>query len=102
MSEDGMNPNAKSFGLELALDLAADGIDAVWPAGVDKLPLRGNWYTKDEFKAEIAAANKPWKDVRAAKAVVRQFSKDKPANQLKAKQLLADLKATMVTLISDN
>jgi len=97
MSTDAFNPNAKIYGLELQLDKAVEGIDAAWPAGVDKLPLRGQWYTKEDFKAEVTATRKPWKDVRVAKAVVRQFTQDKPANEAKAKQLLADLKATMTT-----
>ena len=97
MSNNGYDPLGKVYGLELRLDTAYEGIDDVWPDGVDKLPLRGKWYTKEEMKALIDAERQPWKKVRAAKAVVRQFSIDKTGHQQTASQLLEDLKATMST-----
>jgi hypothetical protein len=94
---DRIPADAKTYGLELRLDAAYEGIDKLWPKGVDKLPLRGKWMTKDEFKAAIDAERQPWKVVRAAKQVVRQFSIDKPGHKQTATQLLDDLKNTMAT-----
>ncbi len=97
MSNNGYDPLGRVYGLELRLDTAYEGIDEVWPEGVEKLPLRGKWYTKEEMKALIDAERQPWKKVRAAKAVVRQFSIDKKGNTGTAGQLLDDFKATMAT-----
>src|SRR5579871_4240140 len=98
MSESDRIPaDAKTYGLELRLDAAYEGIDKIWPEGVDKLPLRGKWMTKDEFKAAIDAERKPWKTVRAAKAAVRQFSINKKGHKQTGSQLLDDLKDTMAS-----
>jgi hypothetical protein len=94
---NGYDPLGKVYGLELRLDTAYQGIDDIWPEGVDELPLRGKWYTKEEMKARIDAERQPWKNVRAAKMVVRQFSIDKAGHTHTASQLLDDLKATMTT-----
>jgi hypothetical protein len=95
MSESGYNQDSRVYGLELRLDVAYEGIDKIWPEGVDKLPLRGKWMTKEDLKAAIDAERQPWKKVRAAKAVIRQFSSDKSAHKQTASQLLDDLKNTM-------
>ncbi|HZV02163.1 MAG TPA: hypothetical protein VFF73_35975 [Planctomycetota bacterium] len=95
MSNNGYDPLGQSYGLELRLDTAYEGIDKVWPEGVEKLPLRGKWYTKDDMKALIDAERQPWKKLRAAKAVIRQFSIDKKGHKETAGQLLDDLKVTM-------
>src|SRR5579883_308264 len=95
MGDPTIPDDSKVFGLELRLDKAYEGIDELWPEGIEKLPLRGVWYTKEEFKAEIDSARSPWKKKRAARDVLRQFSIDKPANKLVASKLLEDLRDTM-------
>jgi hypothetical protein len=41
MSDRGIDKDAQAFGLELRLDAAYEGIDKLWPEGVEKLADMG-------------------------------------------------------------
>jgi hypothetical protein len=97
MSDDGLDPNAKVFGLELRLDMAVEGIKSAFPPGVTEVYLRGIPYTQPLLLAEAQNVLAPWKGVRGAKGTIRTFANSKPATIDQGREFLGALLVSMAS-----
>ena len=99
-TSSGTNDNTiVSHGIEQKLDLAVQGLQTAIPAGVTQLSVGQVTYQVADLLAKAQELNKPFKDSRAARAIIRAGSQNRVKDETAAKSFLADLKATLVVLL---
>ena len=77
-------------GIELVADTAINGLKFHVPAGVTSIVVGGVSYQIADLVKLAETLIKPWKDVRAARAVIRQAMDDRPEELAQLKTFLAD------------
>lgn len=96
----GMDPHAKSFGLELRFDHVQAGVKEFGlPAAVTEVVIRGVRYTQAELERKLEELNDPHKRLREAKAYIRQFSRDRRRLTREHREFLADLNASVAGIL---
>jgi hypothetical protein len=96
-----MNGNKKSFstGVERVADAAIKGLQSAMPAGVTQLTVGKVTYTIADLVKLAEGLVKPWKDSRAAHAVIRQIAETRPEDHQKLSGFLADLKISLSSVL---
>ena len=94
-----INPNTVTHGTERSLDAVADGLKLGIPTGITSLLVGGVTYTVADLEKKVAEVAKPWKDVRAAHAVIRAAMASREADERAALSFLSDLRSAIVTLL---
>ena len=89
-----INEKSVITGVELRLDLALSGVMYSYPPSAKQVVLRGVSYDQAGLAAKLEDTAAPWKRVRDAHAIIRQFAQDKPELTKAAIQLLGDLKSS--------
>jgi hypothetical protein len=91
----GMDENAVIRGTELRLDKLVDGLQKA-PATLTQITVNGVNMTVADVLKKVLEVEKPWKDARAAHAVLRALSLSREQDEEKALALLNDVKAGLV------
>ncbi|MEZ0227822.1 MAG: hypothetical protein ACAI25_04300 [Planctomycetota bacterium] len=86
-------------GIELVADTAINGLKFHVPAGVTSIVVGGVSYQIADLVKLAETLIKPWKDVRAARAVIRQAMDDRPEELAQLKTFLADLNYSVATIV---
>jgi hypothetical protein len=92
MGDTSINDDAKVHGVERRLDTVHEAVLNHWPEGVAAITIRGVAMTREQLVARVDEERAAWKRVREAKALIRQFSHDKPEHKRTGTQLLDDVK----------
>src|SRR5262245_40840020 len=95
----GINDDSVLRGIELRLAVAKDGLPGAIPAGVTTIKVGKLTYAVADLVKKIGEVEKPWKDARAAQAVIRAVMQNRPKDLAAAIEFLADLKAALVALL---
>ncbi|HZU99958.1 MAG TPA: hypothetical protein VFF73_24805 [Planctomycetota bacterium] len=99
-TSSGTNDNTiVSHGTERKLDLAVQGLQTAIPAGVTALSVGTVTYQIADLLTKAQGILKPWKDARAAHALLRAVSQSRAQDTTVARAFLADLKAALVVLL---
>src|SRR5580704_9796265 len=96
---DGMNDKSVPKGVELRADTAIQGLQTAMPSKVTDVTVGAVDYKVPDLTTYAQSLVQPWKDARAAHAVLRQFAQDKPAAYQKLIAFLADLKIGMSSVL---
>jgi hypothetical protein len=96
---DGINPKSVKRGIELRADTLIHGLETAVPAGVTQLVVSGVSTQVADLIKEVQDDVQPWKNARAAHAVLRQFTQDRPAATRKLAALIADVKIAITTIV---
>ncbi|HZU95334.1 MAG TPA: hypothetical protein VFF73_01400 [Planctomycetota bacterium] len=97
----GMGPEQVVKGIELRLDTLIAGLQAASAKGFTSLTVLGNPTPITGLLSSAQAAVKPWKDCRAARAVIHAAVQSRPQDVQAARQLLNNVKAALVNLYGD-
>src|SRR5581483_4572632 len=89
---DGMDDHSVAHGTELRLDALITGLSSAASAGITSLMVGGTSMTVAEVLAKAQAKVKPWKDGRAAHAIVRAVAQSRPQDETDARTFLSDVK----------
>jgi hypothetical protein len=94
-----MSGQAVAHGTELRLDTAIGGLAFAIPAGTTSLLMGGTPTPVTDVLAKAQDLVKPWKELRAAHAVIRAHMQNRAASNDAARAFLADLKAALVAVL---
>src|SRR5271170_1729418 len=94
-SVNGLAVNAVPRGIELRTDTAIQGLQTALPPSVTQLVVGSVTYTIPNLITYLQGLEKPWKDARAAHAVIRQVIQDRPQDYPKLHDALSNLKGTL-------
>jgi len=97
-----MSTNSKksfSTGIERVADAAINGLQSAMPAGVTQLTVGKVTYQIADLIKFAEGLVKPWKDSRAAHAVIRQVSETRPQDQQNLTAFLADLRVSLKSVL---
>jgi hypothetical protein len=95
----GMAAKSVVKGIELRADTAIQGLLTAMPAGVTQLTVGTVTYTLPDLVKYAQSVEQPWKDVRQAHATIHQAMIDRSADKQKLEGFLADLKASLTTVL---
>lgn len=95
-STSGMNDKSVVKGVELRADTAIAGIQSALPAGVTQLTVGLVTYQVGDLLKHAQELVKPWKDARAAHAVLRSVNESRPQDNQRLLDFLADFKIALI------
>lgn len=94
-----MDENAVIKGVELRLDTLIAGLTSHLPPGTTTIVVNGVARPVADIIKSAQEANRPYKEKRAARAILRQWGLSKERDRHTALDLLADLKPALATLL---
>ncbi len=99
MSNSGIDKKAVVRGVEQRVDKAIEGLQGAVPAGVTSLPIRGAMVSIADLVLRGQSADKPYKDMRASRAVIAGLLQTRPKDKETALEFLTDLEAGLVAVL---
>ncbi len=95
----GMDDNSVARGTELRLDTLIDGLEHSVPAHITQLTVSGVVMPVADVVKKLKESVKPWKDARAAHAVLRAVTQSRPKDEESSLGLINDVKAGLVAAL---
>ena len=99
MTTKGMNDNSLPKGIELRADTAIQGLQTALPPTLTQLTVGTVNYQIPALIKFVQDAEEPWKQVRAAHALIRQIIQARPVDYQNLLNILADLKTALATVL---
>jgi hypothetical protein len=94
-----INPKTVPHGIELRADAVIQGLQTALPPSVTQLVVGSVTYAVPDLIKYVQTVEQPWKDARAAHAVLRQIMQSRPKVYQELLDLLANIKASLQGLL---
>ena len=96
---NGFDPDALSHGTELRLDTVIEGLKKAIPQGISSVTVAKTVFAIADLEKKVQGLVKPWKDLRAAHALIDTILAAREASEVESVEFLGHLRIALVALL---